>query len=452
MVALFTIDTHLNVPATQEGLVDALRDQYRRRNPKFASAQRMGYSTSGLMPYIHLYDELDGIYRFPREAVHHLPADAVIENGTTLGQAADLGRVVTLRENQVEPVDRMVRELERFKGGVLQSPPGSGKTVMALEIARHLGRKTAILVHTSFLMTQWRERIDQFLGVTAGTVQQDQFDVDHPIVLVMAQTINAREYPPEFFAQFGLVIVDEAHRFAADTFSEAVVKFPGTYRLGLTATPERQDELEWIFYAHIGPVVARGEVTRELPEVYIVPSALGQMMVPVNRAGKPDFVATITRLTEHPLRNGQIAETIFDGARNGRRIIVFSDRRAHLEELAQRFEEHCREERIEATYGFFVGGMSEAQRREASDRQVIFSTYQFAKEGLDIAELDTCVMASPKGDVTQVVGRIQRTLPGKPHPIVIDFADEGVNILRGLLGRRLRQYRTHGWTIHDWRD
>ena len=451
-MTLFAIDTHLCVPRHARDIIAPLQEKYRRANPKFASAQRMGYATFGIAPMIELYHTDNGVVRFPREAVHDLPKGARIENRTSLGAPADLGTPITLRDYQVKPVDDMMTDLERFKGGVLQSGPGTGKTVMALEIARRLGRKTLVLVHTSFLMTQWRERIEQFLDTSVGTIHQDTLDTDHPIVLAMIQTIINRDLPEDLRRQFGLVISDEVHRISADTWKDAIVQFPSTYRLGITATPDRQDGLEWIFSAHIGPVSVVARVDRESPEIYLIPSAAGPMPAPMNRVGKPDFVATVTLLTESDARNRHITEHVIDAARNGRRVIVFSDRRAHLEDLAQRFDRGCRDAGIDTTFGFFVGGMSEAARATASQRQVIFSTFQFAKEGLDIAELDTCVFATPKGDITQAVGRIQRALPGKPHPVVLDFIDDGIGVCRGLAHRRLRQYRSHDWPIHDWRD
>lgn len=449
---LFVIDTHLCVPRRERDTITRLREKYRRPNPKYQSAQRMGYATRGIPPWIELAVEDNGVVRFPREAVHELPKGVRIENRTSLGQAVDLGRPIRLRDYQVDPVDRTLAELERFHGGVLQSAAGSGKTVMALEIARRLGRKTLVLVHTSFLMTQWRDRIQQFLGVSAGTIQQDVIDTDHPIVLAMIQTVINRDLPEHLVEQFGLVISDEVHRISADTWRESIVRFPATYRLGISATPKRQDGLEWVFQAHIGPVVVVGESVLDEPEIYLVPTPVGRIPAPTNRMGKPDFVATVSLLSEHDRRNQQIAGYIQEAVGKNRKIIVFSDRRAHLEDLAKRFERDCEKRGIEADYGFFVGGMSEAGRAAASERQVIFSTFQFAREGLDVAALDTCMLVTPKSTVIQAVGRIQRALPGKPHPVVLDFVDDGIGVCRGLARRRLRQYRAQGWTVHDWRD
>jgi superfamily II DNA or RNA helicase len=450
---MYFIDSHLNVPLRERSLVEQLRQEFTRPNPKYRSAKRMGYQTHGIAPLIALYDELLDYARFPREAVQFIPSGERIEDRTSFGQPwRNHPRPIILRSYQVEPVDEIEEEMRRHKSCTAKAAPGAGKTVMSLEVARRLGRKTGVLVHTEFLLKQWQERIDQFLGITSGLVQGDTFDVEHDIVLMMAQTLNAREFEREFYESFGLIVTDEAHRFSADTFQQAIVQFPATYRLGVTATPQRQDELEWIFYAHIGPVAVDVEVEMLKPDVYVVPAAGSLDGEPTNRAGNPDFVKIITLLSEIEARNHQIVDFVYDAARNDRRVIVFSDRREHLVELAAIYQARCNRDRLEADYGFFIGGMKESERELASAKRVIFSTYQFAKEGLDIPELSTCVLATPKKDIIQTVGRIQRHLPGKPHPVVIDIADTALGVGRGLLGRRLRQYRSANWNIHDWRD
>ena len=429
-----------------------LRDKVTRDNPELANAERLGYSTHGIPPQIveYLADDENGLYRFPRELAAML--DEPIEDRTVWGRDASFPEKITLRPYQVEPVSAMTEELRTYGGGVLKAPPGAGKTVCSLKIAGDLGRKTVVLVHKSFLLNQWADRIEEFLGVKAGVVWQDRYETDAPIVVAMMQTLNARDFGDDFYRQFGLVIVDETHRAAADSFRDAVVKFPARYRLGVTATPERKDELEWIFFAHIGPIAVEMEIERDDPEVYLIPTPLKRVdehREGLMRAGKPDFVKTVTAVVESEARNDQILEFIADAYANGRRAIVFSDRRKHLEALAESFadlsDEHA------SDYGFYVGGMTEKQRDASASKQVLFSTYQFAQEGLDIAELDTCVLASPKSSIIQVVGRIQRVVEGKPRPIVVDFVDEGLTLSTALARKRLRQYADEGWTIHDWR-
>lgn len=69
-----------------------------------------------------------------------------------------------------------------------------------------------------------------------------------------------------------------------------------------------------------------------------------------------------------------------------------------------------------------------------------------AKEGLDIPELDVLVMATPKQDVAQPIGRILRSMAGKKKPVVLDFVDEA-GLLVGFARSRSNKYRQLGYEV-----
>ena len=75
-----------------------------------------------------------------------------------------------------------------------------------------------------------------------------------------------------------------------------------------------------------------------------------------------------------------------------------------------------------ATVGYYVGGMKEAALKESEMKEVIIATYSMAAEALDIKTLTTLIMATPKTDIEQAVGRILREKHGSP--IVVDIIDE----------------------------
>ena len=79
------------------------------------------------------------------------------------------------------------------------------------------------------------------------------------------------------------------------------------------------------------------------------------------------------------------------------------------------------EHRNIATVGYYIGGMKEEDLKTSESKKVIIATYAMASEGLDIKTLTTLIMASPKTDVCQSVGRILRTK--HTSPLVIDIID-----------------------------
>jgi superfamily II DNA or RNA helicase len=71
--------------------------------------------------------------------------------------------------------------------------------------------------------------------------------------------------------------------------------------------------------------------------------------------------------------------------------------------------------------GYYVGGMKEADLKKSETCQVIIATYAMAAEALDIKTLTTLLLATPKTDIIQAVGRILRVK--HERPLVIDIID-----------------------------
>jgi superfamily II DNA or RNA helicase len=74
-----------------------------------------------------------------------------------------------------------------------------------------------------------------------------------------------------------------------------------------------------------------------------------------------------------------------------------------------------------ATAGYYVGGMKEMALKETETKKVVIATYSMAAEALDIKTLTTLIMATPKTDIEQSVGRILREKHS--NPIVVDIID-----------------------------
>tara|TARA_B110000046_G_scaffold70199_1_gene78177 strand:- start:1356 stop:1976 length:621 start_codon:yes stop_codon:yes gene_type:complete len=120
----------------------------------------------------------------------------------------------TLNPLQTTATHTMLERLAKPPhGGMLLLPCGYGKTVCALYIAHKLGRRTLVLVHKSFLVQQWQERVRAFLpGASVGRIQQNTVDADADVVVGMLQSMSRRDYGAATLAQFGTVIIDEVRK------------------------------------------------------------------------------------------------------------------------------------------------------------------------------------------------------------------------------------------------
>ena len=134
-----------------------------------------------------------------------------------------------------------------------------------------------------------------------------------------------------------------------------------------------------------------------------------------------------------------IVNLVKKAIKGGRKLLVLSDRRLHCEYLHSQFPGS----------GLYMGGMSEAQLEESSKCGIIFGTFSQAHEGLDIPTLDTLILATPKSDIKQSIGRIMRETPGKKNsPHIWDIRDEW-SILNAMYYKRRKVYREGGFAIED---
>ena len=351
----------------------------------------------------------------------------------------------TLRDStrQNEAFDKAVSALNRIGGGVLSLPCGYGKTTVALAIAAHMKVRTMVVVHKEFLANQWRDRIRQFCpNATIGTIQRDKLDVDCDISIAMLQSLSMRDYPIGTFEKFGMVIVDEAHHICAQVFSQAFFRFCPKYTLGLSATPERKDGLTDLLYWFLGPSILT--IERELRGRTIVRTLdfscdLFTTPPPVTRFGKVSLVQMVTDLVEHPDRNIFIERIARKYSKGSRRLLILSDRRLHCQHLASALED--------VGVGLYMGGMKEAQLAESATKKIIIGTFSQAHEGLDIPELDTILLVTPKSDVKQAVGRILRETTGKKNdPIILDIRDKW-GLLPSMYYKRRKMYKESGFEL-----
>lgn len=357
---------------------------------------------------------------------------------------------INLRDEQVPAVGAVVSSLDDVgKGAILFAPCGKGKTVMGLEIARRLGRKTLVLVHKTFLVEQWVERAQSFLpSLKVGFWQRDELpSEDDDIVIGMVQSIvnPKRQYGESIYEQFGLVIADETHRYAAPSWQEAISRFPAAYRVGLTATPERKDGLHKVFMLHIGPIVYRMEGHSHKPSIYKVktPYDIDPKRFSL-RGGRVNTSKLVTMLSEIDARTDMVCDFAVRAAKTGRKVLVLTERVNQSKVIRERVQDTLG---VDFLVSLYIGASSEKQRREASDADVVVGSYAMAQEGLDIPTLDTLILATPKTSITQSVGRILRYAPDKKDPVVIDLVDHKIEILGAYWGARKRLYNKLGYYV-----
>jgi len=309
-------------------------------------------------------------------------------------------------------------------GGLLELPCAFGKTVLGINIISQIKKKTLIIVHKEFLMNQWIERIDQFLpGAKIGKIQGQVIDIDNKdIVIGMLQSLSMKDYPPNTFDSFGLTIIDEVHHISSEVFSCALFKIVTKYTLGLSATMNRKDGTTHIFKMFLGNVVYKGKRDEDHD---VVVRAINYSTtdedfnkVVLDYRGNVQHSSMISKLCAYNRRSEFILRVLTDMLLENQeqQIMIL----AHNRCLLTYFYDAISTRNI-ASVGYYVGGMKEKALKESESKKVIIATYSMAAEALDIKTLTTLIMATPKSDIEQSVGRILR-VPGS-KPVVVDIID-----------------------------
>ena len=351
----------------------------------------------------------------------------------------------TLRAEQNTAADLVLSMFNSGRyGGIIEAKPGWGKTVCALAIAARLKVPTLVIVHKEFLVNQWSERIQTFIpAAKIGRVQQNECDFrGKTIVIGMVHSLgteNENKYPDELWEWPGLVITDECHRIGARTWAPVPPKFNAKYRLGFTATPRRKDRAENVFWYHLGPILFAGKEERLKPIVKRVWSKFKLIKTDRFNPNLAPRSLLLKFLCASSHRNEMIVLQIVKAIQAGRKCLVLSERLNHLQRLENILRGMWPMDAGEVSIGKYVGGMKASQLEISAKKRVIFATFQYAAEGLDIPPLDTLFLTTPKSDVEQSVGRILRPYEGKKPPIVVDIRDDAIPMCEAQ-GRKRDKY------------
>ncbi len=345
----------------------------------------------------------------------------------TIGDGEDINLKFKgkLRPYQQPIVDTYVKKSEEIGGGLLEVAVGYGKTIMALNIITKINKKTLIVVHKEFLLRQWIERIEEFLpGAKVGKIQGEIINIrGKDIVIGMLQSLSMKDYPNELFRCFGLTIFDEVHHMSAEVFSRALFTIVTKKMLGLSATMKRSDNLSKVFKMFIGPIVytkkREGGDGVQVEAIDYVNNDEEYSKVELNFKGQVHYSKMIKKICEFNHRSEFILKVLSNMLKDElcKQIMILGHNKVLLKYLHDAIEH-----RNLASVGYYVGGMKEKDLKISETKKVVIATYAMASEGLDIKTLSSLIMATPKSNVEQCIGRILRTKHDRP--LVVDIVDQ----------------------------
>ena len=433
------------------------------QNPQFYEKQAMRLSTALTPRIIDCAEDLPEHIGLPRGCLGEL-SDLLDRYGVKLvvndlrldGEPLDVqfhGELTKLQERAAEA-------LAAHETGVFSAPPGTGKTVIGAYLVARRARNTLVIVHRSQLLDQWRAQLGLFLDLKPGSIGRiggGQRKVTRTLDVAMIQSLTRRGKVDDVVATYGHVIVDECHHVPAVSFEGVMREVRARYVTGLTATPHRRDGHHPILTFQLGPVRHTVDPRRQAarhPFEHLLTVRKTSFHLDA-QDGVPGIQEIYGRLASDEARNTLILDDVIRALEDGRSPIVLTERRDHLDFLAERLE------RVTRNLVVLRGGLGEKRRRAtmekltavpASEERLVLATGRFIGEGFDDARLDTLFLTMPvawKGTLVQYAGRLHRAQQGKTSVRIYDYVDRDVPMLARMFKKRLKGYRGMGYQIAE---
>lgn len=322
----------------------------------------------------------------------------------------------------------MIREriLAGIRRMILQSPTGSGKTILAVALiikALEKNKRTLFIAHRIELLDQAIAKLIQW-GVPEtkiGVIRSGDPRVrpDAPVQVASIQSLQ--ELPVA-----DLVIIDEAHRSASKSYLRLFEAYNQSFIFGLTGTPERLDGRPLAMYEAIIVVAAPEALAMagyiEAPVVYTVPPEMMPELSDVDYDSGDYNRKKLAVAVKQRRLIGSIVEHWQQRAEE-RTTIVFCADIEHSKKVCELFLEAG----IPAEHA--DGKMKATSRRalltRLRERQTLVITQvDLWVEGVDEPIAKCGVLARPTRSLTvylQSVGRFLRPYEGI-IPVILDHA------------------------------
>jgi len=340
--------------------------------------------------------------------------------------------------------------------GVLVAPPGAGKTVIGAFLIAMRRQNTLVLVHRKPLLDQWVAQLALFLGKEPKEIGQIGAGKNRPtgeVDVAMIQSLIRLGRVADLVAGYGHIVVDECHHVPAVSFERVLSEVKARFVTGLTATPRRRDGQQPILHMQLGPArFAVDSRNKNAQRPFVQSLIVRETEFAIKQQAERTTIQELySMLAADPARNNLICKDVIQAFKDGRSPIVLTERREHLERLADELRLYVPDLVV------LHGTMKTSTRREAlahfatapdGKPRLLLATGRYIGEGFDDARLDSLFLALPvswKGTLIQYSGRLHRLYAGKTEVRIYDYVDRKVPMLLRMFEKRLRGYRAMGY-------
>ena len=450
------------------------------KNPMFYKQQAMRLPTFGHPRVISCADETKAYLALPRgckadlvSILEELGIEIQLTDKTHHGRRIDVQFNGQLRDEQSLALDHLLQN----DTGILSGTTAFGKTIVAIKLIAERKVNTLILVDKVNLLSQWKERLSEFLIVNEplpqppvaaakkrgrkkktsviGQLGSGKNTLSGIVDIAVMQSLSRKGEVKECVKNYGMIIADECHHASAFTYEQILKTTNAKYIYGLTATPTRKDGHHPILFMHCGPIRYRDNPRKQAekrPFDHCIVPRFTSLRIPLDIDEQDVSIQQLyTEIMESDFRNQQIVDDVLRNYHQGRNCLVLTLRTAHVELLAKSLKEM-------APHVFtLMGKMGRKATREIFQRIadipagrniILVATGHFIGEGFDEPRLDTLFLAMPiswKGTLQQYAGRLHRLYEAKKEVKIYDYVDIQVRMLEKMYQKRLNGYASMGY-------
>lgn len=254
--------------------------------------------------------------------------------------------VQSLRPNQIEVVEKVMAQ---GGYGQIKAPPRFGKTVTMAYLTCQLQMKTLFLSHEISLSQQaldtfyWSTNVidveyalgKQVIGIVHEWEDLEKYDVCFMPYQKFVSGTDADIWLKKYKNRFGAVWVDESHIASRDWYSRIVGSFNSRFRMGVSGTTERKNNMHKVTNFTLGPVVVEGKSVQLPCEVTTVRTGI-QIPFKKSQSNMKWWWGKVKSwLGQHEGRNDFIAKMIADYVQAGHSCIAVTGFSTQCEELAK---------------------------------------------------------------------------------------------------------------------
>jgi superfamily II DNA or RNA helicase len=314
-----------------------------------------------------------------------------------------------LRDYQLEVVNRTIERFNQVRTFFIAMATGKGKTLTSLYIASRIKLKVCVLLFRLNLFDQWEQSIKKVIPSAKIQILDAKNQIEKDIDFYLINPITVLKRNRNDFSDIGLLIADEAHALCSEKLGKSFLWFCPKYCLGLSATPERTDQLDQIINLHFG--FQNFKVPLWVDHVYYI---FKTNLVPEekkNSRGDTDWNAILNFQATHPERNNSIVKICKQF--KDRNILILCKRQNQTKALTALLQEQ--KESVDYTTG--------TKKKFNLDARILVSTYSKSGVGFDHPKLDMMIIASDvEENFEQYFGRCVRR--EDVSPIFVDLVDK----------------------------